>query len=125
MKVIDSRQLPPEKIVHCPNGGFISRRILLRDDFMGYSLTETTIPVNGPQFWHYKKHLESCYCVSGRGVLIDQVTGDSHDILPGVTYILNKNDPHTLEALEEMKLVCVFNPPLRGQEIHQKDGSYE
>jgi L-ectoine synthase len=30
-----------------------------------------------------------------------------------------------LRAFKELKLACVFNPPLNGTEVHNKDGSYE
>ncbi|MEC9314294.1 MAG: ectoine synthase, partial [Pseudomonadota bacterium] len=28
-------------------------------------------------------------------------------------------------AFKELKLACVFNPPLIGNEVHNKDGAYE
>jgi L-ectoine synthase len=126
MKVIITDCLKgSEKEVRCPKGGFTSIRILLKDDNMGYTMTRTTIPVNGPQFWHYKNHLESCYCVKGKGILVDLNNNIKYNILPGDCYVLDKNDPHTFEALEEVELICVFNPPLVGREIHDKDGSYK
>ena len=39
--------------------------------------------------------------------------------------MLDKNDAHYFEAFEEVTLICVFNPPLTGKEVHQEDGSYE
>jgi quercetin dioxygenase-like cupin family protein len=124
MKIVKIKELPQERIVHCPNGGFISHRILLKSDNMGYSMTKTVIPVNGVQHWHYKNHLESCYCVSGRATLTNLVTGETHLIEPETTYVLDKHDDHTFEAHEETVLVCVFNPPIVGREVHQEDGSY-
>jgi hypothetical protein len=91
---------------------------------MGYGMTKTVIPVNGPQHWHYKNHLESCYCVSGKGILTNLRTKEYYAIEPDTTYVLDKHDDHTFEALEETTLICVFNPPLTGKEVHQKDGSY-
>jgi L-ectoine synthase len=127
MKIIDSNNLDKTKIIECPKGGFTSHRILLDSDNMGFSLTRTVIKPNGKQHWHYKNHLESCYCVSGKGVLteIESPTNDEHIIKPGVTYVLDKNDDHLFEALEETVLICVFNPPLKGDEVHQEDGSYD
>lgn len=124
MKVINLRNLPEERIVNCPKGGFVSNRILLESDGMGYTMTKTVIPPNGKQFWHYKNHLESCYCVSGSGELTNAVTNEKFQIGPDVTYVLDKNDPHYFEAFEEVTLICVFNPPLTGREVHKKDGSY-
>lgn len=126
MKVIDAISLVgTERDVHCPKNGFYSLRLLLEQDGMGYTVTRTTIPVGEPQFWHYKNHLESCYCVSGSGILKDLNTGEEHLIQPDTLYVLDKNDPHTFQALSECTLVCVFNPPLKGREVHREDGSYE
>lgn len=124
MKVINTKELPKNKIVECPKGGFVSNRILLESDNMGYTMTKTIIPVNGKQFWHYKNHLESCYCISGKGILTNAITNEEFTIEPDITYVLDKNDPHYFEALEEVTLICVFNPPLKGQEVHKEDGSY-
>ena len=49
---------------------------LLESDGMGYGMTKTVIPVGERQHWHYKNHLESCYCVSGKGLLTNAVTGE-------------------------------------------------
>lgn len=124
MKVIDIKTLDESRVVKCPKGGFTSNRILLESDAMGYTMTKTVIPPNGKQFWHYKNHLESCYCVSGKGELTNATTGEVFKIESDVTYVLDKNDPHYFEAFEEVTLICVFNPPLTGQEVHQDDGAY-
>lgn len=125
MKVIKTGDLENNRVVECPNGGFTSNRILLENDGMGYGMTKTVIPPNGKQFWHYKNHLESCYCVSGRGELINTINGETFEIAPDTTYVLDNHEPHTFEAFEEVTLICVFNPPLVGHEVHQEDGSYE
>ena len=125
MKIVKTNELPGERVVKCPNGGFTSNRILLMSDNMGYSMTKTVIEPNGPQFWHYKNHLESCYCVSGKGSLKNTSTGEIFEITPDTTYVLDKNDAHEFTALETVTLICVFNPPLIGQEVHKQDGSYE
>lgn len=111
--------------VECPNLGFVSRRYLLEQDGMGYTITRTTInPSAGKQFWHYKNHLESCYCLRGKALLRDCATEEVHQIVPGTLYVLDRNDPHEFTALEETELLCVFNPPLRGDEVHGEDGTY-
>lgn len=124
MKIIDLNNLEKDRVVECPKGGFTSNRMLLDSDNMGYTMTKTVIPPNGKQFWHYKNHLESCYCVSGRGELTNKTTGETFEIKPDVTYVLDNHDPHYFEAFEEVVLICVFNPPLTGKEVHQDDGSY-
>ncbi len=126
MKVIKLKDLEnTDRQVTCPNGGFVSNRILLESDGMGYTMTKTVIPAGEKQYWHYKNHLESCYCVSGKGILTDVITGDEHVIEKDTTYVLDNNDAHFFQASEEVILICVFNPPLKGKEIHNADGSYE
>ena len=125
MKIINVKELQKDRVIECPNGGFTSNRILLDEDNMGYTMTKTVIPVNGKQFWHYKEHLESCYCVKGRGELTNKETGETFEISEDITYVLDKNDAHYFEAFEEVTLICIFNPPLTGKEVHQEDGSYE
>lgn len=122
MKIIDLNSIEETRKVKFHAG--ISNRILLESDGMGYTMTKTVIEPNNKQFQHYKNHLESCYCVSGLATLTNAITGEEFEIKPDVTYVLDKNDPHYFEAHETTVLICVFNPPLKGQEIHQDDGSY-
>jgi len=124
MKVIRVSELPSERIVDCPKGGFRSHRILLESDGAGYSMTKTVLPAAGKQFWHYKHHIESCYCVSGKALLTNATTGEYWAIAPDTTYVLDNHEPHYFEAIEETVLICVFNPPLTGRELHGDDGSY-
>lgn len=111
--------------VHCPQGAFVSFRYLLAQDGMGFSLHRTEIPKGGPHHWHYKNHLEACYCVSGKGWLVNLKTRERFYIKPGTLYALDSNDDHTFEALEDVVLISVFNPPITGKETHQADGSYK
>jgi len=125
MNVIRNKDVAGTKReVRCPNGGFVSFRYLLEKDGMGFSLHRTEIPKGSPQHWHYKNHLEACYCVSGRAWLSNLKTGEKFYIKPGTMYALDQHDDHTFEALEDVVLISVFNPPVTGNEVHQKDGSY-
>ena len=45
--------------------------------------------------------------------------------MPDTTYVLDHHEKHYFEALEEVTLICVFNPPLVGGEVHAEDGSYD
>ena len=113
------------KVVHCPKGGFVSTRLLLESDGMGFTMTHTFIPKGAMQRWHYKNHLEACYCVSGFANVRDLETGEIHTIQPGTMYALDKHDDHQFMAFEDTVLICCFNPPLKGHEVHREDGSYE
>jgi len=70
------------------------------------------------------KDLESVYCISGEGEVETVDDGKVYPIRPGTIYILNKNDQHLLRATTEMKMACVFNPPLHGKETHDEHGVY-
>lgn len=105
--------------------GFRSLRLVLAKDNMGFSLHKTIIPKGEPKHWHYKEHLEACYCVSGVGLITDLITKEEFLITPDTIYILDSHDDHTFQAFEDTILISVFNPPVTGAEIHNKDGSYE
>lgn len=124
MKIIRINELLDTERAVKFNGG-ISYRALLKKDGMGFGIHKTVIPIGGPYNWHYKNHLEACYCIKGKGVLTDLTTGIKTVITPDVIYALNNHDNHTFEALEDTVLISVFNPPVNGSEIHKEDGSYE
>lgn len=101
-----------------------SVRLLLKSDGMGFSFHITTIYAGTVNEMWYQNHLESVFCLSGRGKLEDLETGRLHTIEPGVIYALDKNDRHVLSASEDLTLACVFNPPLNGKEVHDGQGAY-
>lgn len=101
-----------------------SVRMLLADEGMGFSFHITYIQPGSEHTFEYKHHLESVFCISGKGSITDLGTGETHKIRPGVTYALNEHDRHILRAEEELIMACVFNPPVTGREVHEADGSY-
>lgn len=106
-------------------GGGTSHRFLLEEDGLGYTMTRTVIPPGGEPFhWHYPDHLESCYCVSGRGILTDTRTGETYPISPDTLYSLDHNEAHTfeVEGSDPVVLICVFSPALQGNENHNGVG---
>jgi len=111
--------------IFSPEGNWDSTRLLLKDDGMGFSFHITTIYKGADFGMHYQNHLESVYCISGRGEVETLDDGKVHPIEPGTVYILDKHDRHILRAFEEMKMACVFNPPLHGKEVHNAEGAYE
>lgn len=114
-----------ERRVESETGTWESTRMLLKDDNMGFSFHITTIYANTETHIHYQNHLESVYCMSGDGEIEDLADGKVYPIKPGTLYILDKHDNHLLRGgSEDMKLACVFNPPLTGKEVHDADGVY-
>lgn len=101
-----------------------STRMLLKDDNMGFSFHITTIYADSETHIHYQNHLESVYCISGEGEIETLADGKVYPIKPGTLYILDQHDEHLLRGFSEMKMACVFNPPLNGKEVHNEDGVY-
>jgi L-ectoine synthase len=104
--------------------GWTSTRLLLKKDKMGFSMHETVIPAGQELHMHYKHHLEAVYCIEGQGSIEDLATGQTHAIRPGVLYGLDQHDKHILRAETLLRFVCVFNPPVTGNETHGADGAY-
>ena len=114
-----------EKEVHAKEGQWVSRRMLLKDDKMGFSFHETIIKAGSKTHIHYKNHLEAVYCVAGNGKIEDLQTREVHPIYDGIMYALNLHDDHNLYGGDEdMRLICVFNPPIKGTENHDESGVY-
>lgn len=113
-----------ERRVVSPDGHWESTRLLLKEDNMGFSFHITTIYADTETHIWYQNHLESVYCISGEGEIETLNNGKVYPITPGTIYILDKHDEHLLRARSELKLACVFNPPLNGKEVHDENGVY-
>ena len=107
------------------SNGWESTRLLLKSDGMGFSFHITTIYEGANLEMHYQNHLESVYCISGEGEIEDLADGKVYPIQAGTIYALDQHDKHILRAFKEMKMACVFNPPLHGKEVHNAQGAYE
>lgn len=111
-----------ERRVVTPN--WESVRLLLKSDRMGFSFHVTTIyPDTVTSMW-YRHHLEAVLCVEGEGELEDSGSGEVHQIRPGTLYALDQHDKHVLRASTQMRMMCVFSPPLNGKEVHDESGVY-
>ena len=104
---------------------FASRRFLLAEDGVGFTLTETTIGAGVEQVMWYKHHIEANYIVEGEGEVENTATGEVFPVKPGTVYVLDKHEKHRLKTFTRMRIVCVFTPALTGRETHDADGSYE
>lgn len=114
-----------DREVEAPEGQWVSRRMLLANEKMGFSFHETIIRAGTKTHIHYQNHLEAVYCVAGNGKIEDLATGKVHEITDGTMYALNEHDDHNLYGgTEDMRLICVFNPPITGKEVHDENGVY-
>ena len=103
---------------------FRSRRFLLAKDGMGFSFHDTVLFAGTKTHIWYKHHLEAVYCIEGEGELEEIVSGKVHQIRPGTAYGLDGHEEHWLTARTDLRMVCVFSPPLTGNEVHDEEGTY-
>jgi L-ectoine synthase len=111
-----------ERDVHAKNWN--SRRLLLADEQMGFSMHDTLIHAGTETTMCYENHLEAVYCIEGQGEIQLLPDGPTYPIRPGTIYALDQHDRHVLRARTQLRMVCVFNPPVTGQEVHNENGAY-
>lgn len=104
--------------------GGVSYRVATASDNLGFSVCKTVIPKGGPHNWHYQHHKEACYCIEGLGKANDLRTGETWLIAPGSIYMLPDHEDMSFEAISDVVLISIFNPPLKGTETHDKNGNY-
>jgi len=105
-------------------GTWRSRRLLLKKDGMGFSLHDTIIRAGTETTIWYKNHVEAVYCIEGEGELEVAADGTIYPLKAGTMYALNNHEKHYLRGKTDLRMICVFNPPCTGREIHDEDGSY-
>ncbi|WP_106399553.1 ectoine synthase [Actinocorallia populi] len=101
-----------------------SRRLVLAGEKVGFSLHDTILYAGTSTSMWYANHIEAVYCIGGTGELVNEETGERHDIAPGTMYLLDGHERHTLHAHTELRTICVFNPPCTGREVHDEHGVY-
>src|SRR5690625_378424 len=106
--------------------GWNSRRLLLKDAGMGYSVHDTVIKEGAELHMHYKNHLEAGYLIEGQGEIETVADGKVYPLEAFTIYALDQHDKHILRANKgsHMRMVCVFNPPVSGREVQGDDGAY-
>jgi L-ectoine synthase len=101
-----------------------SRRFLLAEDGVGFTMTDTTTEAGAEQILWYKHHVEANYVIEGEGEVENMATGEVFALGPGSMYVLDGHEQHRLKSFTRMRLVCVFTPALSGRESHDADGAY-
>ncbi len=96
--------------------GWRSRRFLLADDGLPFSVHETTVAAGSELRFNYTRNSESVYCISGKASVELVSEGRVMDVLPGTFYSVGVGEEHVLRIEEETKFLCIFEPPLEGQE---------
>lgn len=104
-------------------GNGTSHRLLVDKDAMGFTVCHTVVRAGTESLLQYRNHLEACYCISGEGEVQD-MDGNVFPVKPGDLYVLDKHDKHLLRGgATDLTLVSIFNPPLKGHERHNLNGS--
>lgn len=123
MKVVKLKDILGTKY-EVDGGNWVSRRLILKNDKMGYSVNDTVIKAGTETHIWYQDHLESVYCIEGEGEVVTLNDNKVWPIKKNMLYALDKNDEHFLRAVTDMRMICVFNPPLSGKEVHDEHGVY-
>ncbi len=113
-----------DRDIAAENGNWRSKRIVLGGDNVGFSFHETTIKAGSVNDFHYANHVEAVWLVEGEGTLTDHETSEVYPLGPGSMYLLNGHERHTVKADTQMVMLCVFNPPVVGNETHDEHGVY-
>lgn len=123
MKVVNVNDLDgtEDDVIH---GNWQSRRMVLAKDKVGFSFHITILKEGTSSDFWYANHVEAVYVYQGKGTLTDRDTGEKYDLKPGVMYMLDDADKHTVTVEEEIHCACVFNPPVTGREVHDENGVY-
>ncbi len=105
-------------------GSGTSHRLLTEKDGMGFTVCHTVVRANTVSLLEYRNHLEACYCIDGEGE-VEDMEGNVYPICKGDIYVLDKHDKHYLRGGrdQDLILVSVFNPPLKGTERHNLNNS--
>lgn len=111
-----------DRDVKTPN--WRSKRIVLAGDGVGFSVHETVLDAGTVNDFWYANHIEAVVCVEGEGELLDKETDKTYQIKAGTMYLLDGHEHHQLRPASEMRMICVFNPPVTGQEVHDENGVY-
>ncbi len=111
-----------DRAVQAPT--FVSHRLLLARDGTDFSLHDTTLFAGTTTTMEYRHHIEAVYCLSGEGEMQDLSSGERWAVRPGLLYVVDEHERHQLRANTDLRMLCVFTPPLAGGEVHDAAGGY-
>ena len=110
--------------------GWRSRRLLVRDDAMGFSLSDTTVVAGAELHLQYRHHLEACYCLYGNELSLERGPIEAglgwccreHTGFIGATAVAAAREAGPAEmlvafALQEAGIARAGNPVLGGGEV--------
>jgi quercetin dioxygenase-like cupin family protein len=104
--------------------GFVSIRLALAEDNLGFTVTEATGKTEIDLEIEHKNHVEAVYVLEGTGEVEIVETGEVYKLYPGVFYAFDKHERHRYRLDTEVRAIAIFNPPLVGDEINDESGGY-
>ncbi len=96
--------------------GWKSRRVILAEDGMGYSVHETLVDAGTHLRLNYANHRETVYVVAGRGTVTDVAGERAVSLQPGSVYSGGVGEEHILVCDTEMTFLVIFTPGLVADE---------
>ena len=104
--------------------GFVSIRLALAEDNLGFTVTEATGKTELDLEIQHKNHIEAVYVLEGTGEVELVETGEVYKLYPGVFYAFDKHERHKYRLDTEVRAIAIFNPPLIGDEVNDEEGGY-
>ena len=98
-------------------------RVLLKEDNIGFSVSDVNLAAGQKNVLWYKHHWEANYILEGTGEVTDLTTEESWPMEPGMLYIVGPKDRHSMHAHTDLHLISIFNPPIVGDEDHDEEGT--
>ncbi|MDZ7931858.1 MAG: ectoine synthase [Rhodococcus sp. (in: high G+C Gram-positive bacteria)] len=89
---------------------WVSKRIVLSDDEVGFSYHETSVAAGTETPLHYPDYIEAVWLIEGTGQLVDRDNDITYGLAPGTMYLLDGHERHTIIAHTQLRMYCVFNP---------------
>jgi L-ectoine synthase len=100
---------------HVRNDVYETTRLLLAADDAGASVTDILLQPGIEAEYGYADRTEIAYCIEGEATLVDP-DGQTHAIAPGTMWVARPGERFRFEAAVPTRLICVFTPPLAGDE---------
>lgn len=112
------------KARHVSTSDFTSYRAITRSESDAFSLHDTVVPAGATLELCYQGRREYVYVLSGTADVTQAESGETISVSAGDTYVVFEGERHTLHATSELRGICCFTPPTRGDEVHDATGSY-
>jgi len=117
----EMRQMGHELVA--ANGQARTLRMLTQADDVGFGFSDVHLIAGAEATLWYKHHWEANHILAGSAELTDLTTRQTWQLKPGMGYYVGPKDRHKLKAVTDLHILSIFSPPLRGDELHDADGS--